>query len=269
MRVVVGLFAATFFLAELVLSPVFGILSDRLGHHRVMLFGPIFGGGRGDPDRAHHATCSCSAGRGSSRARRPRRACRRSSASSPSRRPATRSLRGKAAARFEGATLAGIGAGFIVAPKLFEAIGPPAFFLNAGIYGVSFLIYLLGVKDPAGEARGRRRAARRVDRYLELIRTSHVWLLAPTWIAINAAIGLWFSQSLFQFAKANPTFPDQALMARLHAPTRSSLAAIAVAIVFGAGLLYWGNRFKSLRRTTIIGYGVGGGGRARRGRASS
>ena len=39
----VGLFAATFYLSELVLSPLFGILSDRTGHHRVMLYGPIFG----------------------------------------------------------------------------------------------------------------------------------------------------------------------------------------------------------------------------------
>jgi MFS family permease len=29
--------------------------------------------------------------------------------------------------------------------------------------------------------------------------------------------------------------------------------------VFGAGLLFWGNRFKSMRRTTIILYGVIGG----------
>ncbi len=41
--VVVGLYSALFYLAELVLSPVFGVLSDRYGHHRVMLFGPIFG----------------------------------------------------------------------------------------------------------------------------------------------------------------------------------------------------------------------------------
>ena len=34
---------AMFYLAELVLSPLFGVLSDRLGHHRVMLFGPAFG----------------------------------------------------------------------------------------------------------------------------------------------------------------------------------------------------------------------------------
>ena len=39
----VGVFSATFFVAELALSPIFGILSDRYGHHRVMLFGPIFG----------------------------------------------------------------------------------------------------------------------------------------------------------------------------------------------------------------------------------
>ena len=40
---VVGIFAATFYLAELILSPFFGMLSDRIGHHRVMLYGPAFG----------------------------------------------------------------------------------------------------------------------------------------------------------------------------------------------------------------------------------
>ena len=38
-----ALLHAMFYVAELVLSPFFGILSDRLGHHRVMLFGPAFG----------------------------------------------------------------------------------------------------------------------------------------------------------------------------------------------------------------------------------
>ena len=31
-------------------------------------------------------------------------------------------------------------------------------------------------------------------------------------------------------------------------------------MIFGAGLLYWGNRFKNMRRTTIILYGILGGG---------
>ena len=40
---VAGILTATYFAAELVLSPVFGILSDRVGAHRVMQIGPVFG----------------------------------------------------------------------------------------------------------------------------------------------------------------------------------------------------------------------------------
>ena len=86
-----------------------------------------------------------------------------------------------------------------------------------------------------------------------------MWVLAPTWIAVNAAIGVWFSQSIFQFAQANPRFPDQALM-QGFAPVQISAAAVVIGVIFGAGLLYWGNRFKSTRRTTIILYGILGGG---------
>ena len=52
----------------------------------------------------------------------------------------------------------------------------------------------------------------KLSRYLELVRSSHIWLLAPTWIAVNASIGLWFSQSLFAFARRNERFPEQVLM---------------------------------------------------------
>jgi MFS family permease len=254
---VVGLFAAIFYLSELVLSPIFGILSDRFGHHRIMLYGPIFG-----------AIAVILTGlttvlpilgltrllEGASTA-----------ASVPSilgfialATAGNEVLRGKAAARFEGATLAGLGFGFIVAPKLFEAIGPTAFFLNAGVYGLSFLIYWRGVKDPAGEVEAVASQHVGFGRYLALVRSAHVLLLAPTWIAVNASIGLWFSQSLFQFSKPNPEFPGQFLMGGFDA-NQITIAAIAIAIVFGAGLLYWGNRFKSMRRTTIIMYGIVGG----------
>src|SRR4026207_368411 len=36
-----GLIAAAFYASELVLSPLFGILSDRRGHWRVMQWGPL------------------------------------------------------------------------------------------------------------------------------------------------------------------------------------------------------------------------------------
>jgi MFS family permease len=256
-----ALLHATFYLTELVLSPLFGILSDRLGHHRVMLFGPVFG-----------AVAVIMTGlttnlfilggtrllEGASTA-----------ASVPSilgyialATAGNELLRGKAAARFEGATLAGLGVGFATAPLLFDAFGPAAFFLNAVVYGISFLIYQFGVEDRDREERLAAAADRsgRMDlgRYAVLLRTSHVWLLAPTWIAVNASIGVWFSQSIFQFSRADPRFPDQFLL-RGFSPVEISLAAVVIGILFGAGLLYWGDRFKSFRRTTIILYGILGG----------
>jgi MFS family permease len=254
---VVGLYAAIFYLTELVLSPIFGVLSDRYGHHRVMLYGPVFGGIAVVMTGLTTSLPILGVTRmleGASTA-----------ASVPSilgfialATAGNELLRGKAAARFEGATLAGLGFGFIVAPKLFEAIGSAAFFLNAAFYAVSFLIYWRGVKDPAGEAEAVASPHVGFARYATLVRSSHVLLLAPTWIAVNASIGLWFSQSLFQFSQANPDFPDQRLMAGYDA-NQITVAAIVIAVVFGAGLLYWGNRFKSMRRTTIIGYGLVGG----------
>jgi MFS family permease len=255
--VVVGLFSATFYLAELVLSPIFGILSDRQGHHRVMLYGPAFGavaviltglttnllvlGGTRWLEGASTA------------------------ASVPSIlgyiamvTAGSELLRGQASARFEGATLLGLGAGFAVAPVLFAVLGPAAFFLNAFVYGLSFLIFRT-VKDPVGEAEAVAAPHVGFGRYLELLRSSHVWLLAPTWIAVNASIGLWFSQSIFQFAKEDPRFPDQFLMQGFSA-IQISVTAVVIGIIFGVGLLYWGNRFRDIRRTTIILYGILGGG---------
>jgi len=254
---VVGALAALFFLAELVLSPLFGILADRIGHHRVMLYGPAFGG-IAVIITAFTTNVPILGGtrilEGASTA-----------ASVPSilgfialATAGNEALRGRAAARFEGATLAGLGAGFIVAPLLFEAIGSTAFLLNAVFYLGSFLIYRLGVKDPKGEQEALRAEHTGVRQYLSLVSHSHVLLLAPTWIAVNASIGLWFSQSLFQFAKSNPAFPDQWLLQGFSA-VEITLGAIAIAIVFGSGIFWWGDRFNRFRRTTIILFGILGG----------
>src|SRR5262245_7313602 len=255
--VTVGLLSATFFIAELALSPIFGILSDRYGHHRVMLFGPIFG--------AVAVVLTALTGNllilggtrlleGSSTA-----------ASVPSIlgyiaivTAGSEALRGRAASRFEGATLAGIGLGFILAPTLFAALGPGAFILNAGVYGVSLAIYAFGVQDPAGESEAMAREHVSFARYARLIRSSHIWLLAPTWIAVNASIGLWFSQSLFQLSQGNAKFPEQWLH-RGFGPLEMTAGAVVIAIVFGAGIRWWGTRFDPYRRTSIIGLGIGGG----------
>jgi len=262
---------AAFYITELVLSPVFGSLSDRLGHHKVMQFGPIFGaiavfitgittnlvliGGTRVIEGAATA------------------------ASVPSilgflamATSSNEDLRGKTSSRFELATLAGIGAGAVAAgilydgiPNVWSGLGASAFFLNGLIYIGSFLIYRYGVHTddvPRAATEGRDYGWRR---YVQLLKGSHIWLLAPTWIAVNAAIGVYSGQGLFNLVREPPTdaagnlkFPDQLLAGGLGG-FEVAIGAIAVGAVFFVGLFYWGNRFKSMRRTTILFYGIMGG----------
>lgn len=261
--IVVGLFSAAFFAAELVLSPVFGPLADRWGYHRVMQFGPLFGG-------VAVILTGLTTNLGLLGGTRVLEGAS-TAASVPSilgyiaiGTAMNEQLRGKVVARFEAATLAGIGGGLVAAGPLFtlfDGLGfaAGAFFLNAVIYGVSFAIYRFGVSDPRSEHQRGAEQSYGIHRYLALLRSSHVWLLAPTWIAINAALGLWTTQSLFQLVrKPDARFADQMLMGGFEPVSVSAGLGVGL-LIFFAGLIYWGNRFKSLRRTTIIFYGILGG----------
>lgn len=258
MPVELGLLTAAFFIAELVLAPPFGAISDRLGHHRVMQWGPAFGG-----IAVVLTWASTNLGvlggtrflEGASTA-----------ASVPSIlgfiAAATATsvvLRGRMVARFEAATLAGIGLGIVAAGPLYEGLGRTAFLLNAVVYVASFLIYRYGVRDSAEGPTEPVPGSAGWRRYATILTSSHVWLLAPTWIAVNACIGIATSQTLFQLVRSpDPAFADQFLMGRAT-PILVSLGLGIGGIVFLAGLFYWGGRFRDTRRTTIILYGVLGG----------
>ena len=143
---------ATFYLTELLASPFFGLLSDRLGHHRVMQYGPLFGlvaviitglttnlyllgGTRVLEGLATAASVPSILG-----------FLAMASTSDEG-------LRGKVSSRFELATLAGIGAGTLAAALLYDNLGTLAFFLNAFIYAGSYAIYRFGVAAPDSPAR--------------------------------------------------------------------------------------------------------------------
>jgi MFS family permease len=258
--VAVGVMGALFYASELIGSPIFGVLSDRLGHRRVMLIGPAFGGIAviitaftvSLPVIAFTRVLE-----GASTA-----------ASVPSilgfiafATAADELLRGKAVARFEAATLAGLMFGFVVGGLLFEALGPTAFLANALVYLLSFLIYRYGVPEhaepePAARSHDPEEGLRR---YIRILRGSHVWLLAPTWSAINATLGLFTSQTLFQLVREpSPQFADQHLMGGFE-PWQMSVGLAIGGLLFFIGLFYWGGRFKDMRRTTIILYGILGG----------
>lgn len=260
----VGLLTAAFYVAELVLSPLFGMLADKVGTRRVMQYGPAFGAAAVLLTAITTSLLLLGVTRWLEGAA--------AAASIPSILgfiAATTSrdeqLRGRAVARFEAATLAGLGIGLVAAGPVWEILARNGFFLNAALYGVSFLIYRYGVIDdgtsvPATDAGDTaNRAVGGWERYRALLASPAVWLLAPTWIAINAFIGAWMSQSIFQLVNAPPPgFEDQRLMGGFE-PWQVSVGMAVALIVFFAGLLYWGDRFKAFRRTTIIAIGIAGG----------
>ena len=256
----VGILAALFYASELVGSPLFGILSDRLGHRRVMLVGPVFG-------IVAVVITAFTVNLPVIGFTRILEGCS-TAASVPSilgfiafATAADEVHRGRAVARFEAATLAGLLVGFVIAGPLFAALGPAAFLANALVYLGSFLVYRFGVPpdaepEPAAAAHDPSEGLRR---YVRIIRGSHVWLLAPTWIAINATLGLYATQTLFQLVRTpDPRFADQQLMGGFNELQVSAALAVG-GLLFFAGLLYWGGRFRTMRRTTIIRYGIAGG----------
>lgn len=278
--IVVGIFAALFYASELIGSPLFGILSDRVGHRRILLIGPAFGA----LAVVMTALTSDFVVLGSTRILEGAS----TAASVPSilgfiafATAGDELLRGRAVARFEAATLAGLMAGFVIAGVLYDGVGPipglgpAAFLVNAVLYGVSFAIYRLGVPrhaepEPAHRAARLRAEAAGVrhetpfQRYRRILTGSHVWLLAPTWIAINATLGLFTSQTLFQLIRPRdadfpPQFADQLLMGGFDGALVSAGLA-AGGLLFFLGIFYWGNKFRNMRRTSIIFYGILGGG---------
>jgi MFS family permease len=269
---VAGIMTAAYFAAELVLSPAFGVLSDRFGAHRLMQVGPIFGA----VAVAITALTTDLWLLGGTRWLEGMAAA----ASIPSIlgyiaivTSGDEGLRGRSVARFEAATIAGLGIGAVVAGPLFEVLGRGAFIVNAAIYLGSLAIYRYGVQAVSSDAASLEAAEVRpissgevrpesfdLARYRRLLATSNVWLLAPTWIALNAVIGAWTTQSVFQLVRENPDprFAGQLLLGGFE-PTQVSIGLGVALVVFFAGIFVWGNLFKRYRRTTIIGVGIAGG----------
>ena len=273
---VAGVMTAAYFAAELTLSPAFGVLSDRFGAHRIMQVGPVLGavavivtwatidlwllgGTRVVEGLAAAASIPSILGY---------------IALTTSGKVV---LRGRTVARFEAATIAGLGIGAVAAGPLFQLLGREAFLVNAAIYAGSFAIFRYGVRPvtvvpAARSAVGAgaedlpiasaeiRPAGFSLGRYRDLLSTRAVWLLAPTWIALNAIIGAWTTQSVFQLVRADPQgrFGDQLLMGGFE-PIQVSLGLGIALAVFFAGLFVWGNLFRRYRRTTIMAVGVCGG----------
>ncbi|HEX7490087.1 MAG TPA: MFS transporter [Candidatus Limnocylindrales bacterium] len=258
----VSILTGGFYATELTGAIVFGVLADRYGRKVIMLLGPIFGGiavfltGLTTHLPVLFVTRLLE---GSSTA-----------ASVPStlgfiaaETAHDERLRGRVVSLFELVSLGGmLAVGPILAGRLWEAFGREAFFMNCGLYLVALLLYAYGVHEVPRQDRAEMQAAASaqratgstVSRYMRIAMNPKVLLFAPTWLAINAILGLWATQATL-LLKGNIVDPSQFLMKGVTASTIGDGTAV-LAAVFGAGILFWGLVYARFRRTTLLLIGV-------------
>ena len=258
-----SLLTGGFYATELTGAIVFGVLADRYGRKVIMLLGPLFGGvavamtGMTTHVPVLFVTRLLE---GSSTA-----------ASIPStlgfiaaETAEDEKLRGRVVSLFELVSLGGmLAVGPALAGILWDTFGRPAFFLNCAIYGLAFLLYAYGVHevprnrqaDLAPVAPPQRKSISGISRYLRMATNRKVLLFAPTWLAINAILGLWALQAPL-LLKGNVYDPGQFLMQGISA-TSIGFGEAVLAVVFGAGILFWGLVYARFRRTTMMLLGVG------------
>jgi MFS family permease len=258
-----ALLTGGFYTTELTGAIVFGVLADRYGRKIVMLLGPIFGGVAvfmtGLTTHLPVLFVTRLLEGGSTAASVPSTLGFIAAETAHDER-----LRGRVVALFEFLSLGGLLAvGPALAGVLWDGLGRPAFFLNCFLYLTALLLYAYGVaevpRDRVAEVSGRlsrRRLGEEVSRYVRMATNRKVLLFAPTWLAINAVLGMWALHAPL-LLRGNIEDTSQFLM-RDFGATNIGYATAALAVVFGAGLLFWGTVYARFRRTTLIMIGLAG-----------
>jgi MFS family permease len=263
---VISFLSGGFYTTELTGAIVFGVLADRYGRKVIMLLGPLFGGVAVAMTALTTHVPVLFVTRllegGSTAASIPSTLGFIAAETAHDER-----LRGRVVSQFELVSLGGmLAVGPALAGILWDAFGRPAFFLNCGFYAVALGLYAYGVHEvprnrqadlgpalPAAPAR--RKAISGVSRYLRMATNRKILLFAPTWLAINAILGLWALQAPL-LLKGNVYDPGQFLMQGISA-TSIGFGTAALAVVFGGGILFWGLVYARFRRTTMLLLGVG------------
>ncbi len=252
-----ALLTGGFYTTELTGAIVFGVLADRYGRKVIMLLGPIFGGvavfmtGLTTHLPVLFVTRLLEGGS--------------TAASIPStlgfiaaETAHDEKLRGRVVSIFEFVSLGGmLAVGPAIAGQLWAHVGRQAFFINCFFYILALALYAYGVSEVPRErksavaAPGEGRPIKaEAAHYLRIATNRKVLLFTPTWLAINAILGLWSVQAPL-LLRGNITDTSQFLMQDIGSINIGNGEA-ALAIVFGAGVLFWGMVYARFRRSTLL-----------------
>jgi MFS family permease len=250
----VGLVAGAYYATELILAPVFGALSDRIGRKILVVLAPVVGA----LALLLYPLASII----------PLflfvRALEGISAAGAI--PATLGYlsdltdgsphRARIMGLYEIVTLVGVAIGAIaVGPIVYGAIGNAVFPILAVVYLLGAAVFWFGLPNIGVRIEKRRT----LKDYLRALGNKRLLRFMPAWMSATAVIGLWLVHVQNQlFASKSQPVSGQALAGALKAGDISLYLGL-FALAFLAGLYVWGSLVRSGRRTTPMlyaGYGL-------------
>src|SRR5262249_45817000 len=284
-----GLITASFFITELLGSPVFGAMSDRLGRKRFIILGPLVGGVAVQIPAMTIALWLLVVSRllaGLSTATSiPATLGYISEATTG--RPG---LRARIMGLFEVTFVGGIAAGAVLGGYLWKYFGStgyighldlisPAFSVNGLVYLLSAAIFAGGLREygqPRAGAAGLenvelgivpRNAAsgvmtlshevrRKISRYASIMRSPVVWDFVPAWLSVNCILGMWINLTP-RLLIGKDQFPNQTLVGAFT-PVKFGNGFAAYALIFALGVLIWSMFIGRYRKTSIMLIAVAG-----------
>ena len=247
----VAFVAAGYYIAELMLAPVFGALSDRLGRKIFLVAAPLLGA---VALLLYPLSSSLlilflirliegvSAG-----AAAPATLGYLSDLTDGSK------YRGRIMAFFEIATLFGllIG-GTVLGPRVWDAFHTSSYPILAGLYLLGAVIFGFFLPDVGLRVQHRRK----FGDYTRVLSSKRLLRFMPAWIAATGVIGLWLVHVQNQlYTGKNSSIPGQALVGSLSGAD-ISLVLGTFGVVFLAGL-YYGSRSTERRSTPMLYAGFG------------
>ncbi len=264
-----GVIIGSFFVAELIGSPLFGVWSDKYGRKLFIIFGPLFGAIAVQMTAMTTVIWLIIVTR------------LLEGLSTASNAPATlgyiaeatshsQKLRARVVGFFEIATIGGMAVGFSLGGWLWHTFGhpavvlgipltSPAFALNAIVYIASLLILWLGMHEVVERDKTNQPSesvGKTLGHYWAILTSPRVAGFAPAWIAINAVLGVFINLTARILTDPNK-MPGQLLMGNFNSFQAGNIRA-AYAVVFVLGILLWSLIFAQWRKTTIMLVGIAG-----------
>jgi MFS family permease len=151
---------------------------------------------------------------------------------------------------YELSLLSGVALGGLVGGLLWSGFGITAFFILAALYlGVAALFWW-GAQLP-----GELKTERPFDALRHALLNPTLLRLTPAWLALNAIIGLWLSNVIFQLSRA--PVEGQILVGRFQSQ-QVGIIMLVYSIIFALGILVWTFLMGRVTRVATMRYALYG-----------